>query len=54
MYKSVEATLEGKDESTHWDLLLRDDYRTVLSSNADRGDVGGCDGFEGIFCKRDF
>lgn len=34
---------------TYWDLLLRQDDSTVLSTDAYGHDIGGGDGLEGIF-----
>lgn len=42
---------ETETGSTYGDLLLRDDHSAVLSPDADRGDVGGGNGFESIFSE---
>jgi hypothetical protein len=39
----------GSEEETNGDFLLRDDDCAVFTADSQRGDVGGGDGFEGIF-----
>ena len=37
---------------TYGDLLLRQDYGAVLAPDANRHDIRGCNGLEGILCDQ--
>lgn len=42
--------VRGLRRSTYWDLLLGQNYGTVLAFDANRHNVGGSDGLECILC----